>query len=116
MMLASGNRSVFDPEIVQIRLEAILRGQAGVHEIVLFAVPLLQPAIVKELQIILDDERNDVMLQTLLEQDQPTDASVPVLKRMDALKGDVERDQVFKNKKFFSLLFYIGLWYYLRHG
>jgi hypothetical protein len=51
-----------NPKIVQIRLEAVLGGEAGICEIAFFPVPFLEAAIVIEFQTVLDDEGDNIML------------------------------------------------------
>ena len=68
-----------DPKIIQICFILLLRRQAGIHQITLSPVPFLQPAIIEQFQIILDDERDHIIFQALFEQDQSahTDVSIP---------------------------------------
>lgn len=58
-------------------------------------LPVLQPAIVVELQLLRNDKRHDSVAQALLEQQQTPNATVAVLKkRVDALKPIVKVQQV----------------------
>ena len=67
-----------DPEIIQIRFILVLCGQAGISQIALFVVPFLQSTVVEHLQIVLYDERNDIVFQALLKHDQPAHTTVAV--------------------------------------
>lgn len=49
-----------------------------------------EPAVIKRLVIIVDDERRDAMHQALFKGDQTPDPPVPVLKRMDGFKAPME--------------------------
>ena len=90
---------IFDPEIIQILLELILRRKAGVGQVSLLPVPFVQPAIVEHLHVVADDKGHGVVSQALLEQNQPAHTAVPVLKRMDALEAHMEIE------KFLEVLF-----------
>ena len=50
-----GKFLIWDPKVVQICLKTILRGQQGIHKETFFPIPFMQPSVVKQLQIILDD-------------------------------------------------------------
>lgn len=52
--------------------------------------------VVIPLEIVLDDERHDVVLQALFEKEQTSDSAVAVPGRMDALKAAVETKQIDK--------------------
>lgn len=84
------------PEIIQINLKPILGGQEGIHQIPLLLIPLGQTPVVKVFQIILDDEGDNIMLQTLLEEDQPPHTAVAVLEGVDTLEGHMEGHDVLK--------------------
>ena len=85
-----------DSEIFQILLEPILRGEAGIAEIAFFICPLVQSSVVKQFQIIVNDERHNIVAQAFLEQNQPSDSAVAVLERMDALELIVKFQQLVK--------------------
>ena len=93
----SYSTSVRNSKIVQVCLKSILGGEAGVHKEAFFVVPLFESAIVKQLQVILDDERHNVVLQTLFKEDQSAYTAVSVLEGMDALKGYMESYDVLKS-------------------
>lgn len=80
------NLFMIDPKIIQIRLIFILRCQTGVCQIALFIIPFLQSTIIKHLQIIIYDKRNDIIFQTFLKHDQSADASIAILEWMYPLK------------------------------
>ena len=61
------------------------------------SIPLVQPPVVKQLEILVDDEGHDAVGKALLEHDKPTHAAVAVLEGMNALKSVVERHDVFKS-------------------
>ena len=71
-------------------------GEAGVHEVTFFVVPFFETAVVEQFQIILDDEWDNVMLETLFKEDQPAYTSVSVLEGMDAFKSYMEGYDILK--------------------
>ena len=79
--------SIYNPKIIQISLKSILSGKAGVHKEAFFAIPFFEAAIVEQLQVVLNDERHDVMLQALLKEDQAAYTAISVLEGMDSFKG-----------------------------
>ena len=72
--------SVGNAEVIQIFFHRVLRCQAGVHQETLFVFPAGQAAIVVEPEFVRDDEGDDSIVQAFLEQDQPSDAAISVLK------------------------------------
>ena len=85
---------ILNSKIVQILLKHVLRRKAGIGQIALFSAPLMQPAIVKQLHIVVDDERHNTVAQALLEHDKPSDTTVAILEWVDRLKADVEVDDL----------------------
>ena len=83
-------------EIIQHLLKSILCHQAGVTEIAFFVSPLMQTAVIIQLQIIADDKRHNIMPQTFLEEQQPPNSSVSILKRVDALEAIMKFQQIVK--------------------
>ncbi len=88
---------VSNSKIIQISFESILGGEAGVHEEAFFTVPFFEATVVEQLQVILDNEGNNIVLQTLLKEDQAAYTAVPVLEGMDAFKCHMEGYDVFKS-------------------
>jgi len=88
--------SILNSKIVQILLKHVLRRKACIGQIALFSAPLMQPAIVKQLHIVVDDERHNTVAQALLEHDKPSDTTVAILEWVDRLKADVEVDDLLK--------------------
>ncbi len=76
--------SIYNPKIIQISLKSILSGKADIHQEAFFAIPFFETAIVEQLQVVLNDERHDVMLQALLKEDQAAYTAIPVPEGMDA--------------------------------
>ena len=91
-------------EIIQVFLEGILCRQAGVGQIAFFPVPLLQSAVIEHFYAVLNNKRHDIVFQAFLEQDQPPDTPVAVLKGMDALKPHMERKDIFKRHHFLAVI------------
>ena len=75
-------------------MKAVLGEAAGVAEVAGFGFPVLEAAVVVELQILCQDEGDDAVSQTLLEQQEAADAAVTVLERVDALESVVEVQQI----------------------
>ena len=73
-----------------MRLEAVLGGEAGVHEVAFDLVPFFDAAVVEQFQIILDDERDNIMLQALLKEDQTAYTAISILEGMDTFKCHTE--------------------------
>ena len=70
--------------------------ETGVHEEAFFAIPLFNPTVVEQLQVVLNNEGDDVILQTLLKEDQAAYTAVSILEGMDALKGHMEGHDILK--------------------
>ena len=87
---------VVNPEIIQISLKAVLGGEAGVHEEAFFVIPFFKTTVIKQFQIVLDNEGNNVVLQALLEEDQAAYTTVSVLEGMDAFESHMEGYDVLK--------------------
>lgn len=88
------NGLVGNSEVVEQRLVVVLCRKAGVAQIFAHGGPLLQTAVVKHLEVIGDDEGNDAGCQTLLEHQEPSDAAVAILKRVDTLETLVQVEDV----------------------
>lgn len=86
--------SIGDPEVLHDRFELILCGQAGIQQVTAFRLPRMETAVVEHLEVIRDNERHDVVPQTLFEEKKPPDPSVSILKRMDGFKGIVKFQQI----------------------
>lgn len=87
-------RSVRNSEVIEQCLVVVLCRKAGVAQIFAHGGPLLQTAVVEHLEVIGDDEGNDAGCQTLLEHQEPSDAAVAILKRVDALETLVQIENV----------------------
>lgn len=70
--------SIGDPEVLHDRFELILCGQAGIQQVTAFRLPLMETAVVEHLEVIRDNERHDVVPQTLFEEKKPPDPSVSI--------------------------------------
>ena len=51
-------------------MTGLYQHQAGIGQIALFVVPFLQSTVIEHLQIVLNDERNDIVFQAFLEHKQ----------------------------------------------
>ena len=71
-----------------------MRGEAGVGQEAVDVAPLLQTAIVEKLEVVCDDERHNVVCQTLLEHQQTSHTTVAVLERMNLLEAHVKIEDV----------------------
>ena len=67
-----------NPEIIHVCLISVLGCQAGIGQVPLLIVPLLQAAVIKQLQIILNHKRNNTIVQALLKHYQPAYTAVAV--------------------------------------
>ena len=88
--------AIYNSKVVQISLKPILGGEAGVHEEAFFVVPFFEAAVVEQLQVILDNEGDNIVLQTLLEEDQAAYPTISVLEGVDAFEGHMECHDVLK--------------------
>ena len=71
-------------------------GEAGVHKETFFSIPFFKPSVVEQFQVVLDDERHNVMLQALLKKEKATYTAISVLEGMDAFKCHMEGYDVLK--------------------
>ena len=92
-------------KIIKMLLKFILRGETGVYKKSALASPLGKSSIIEHLHFFIDDKRNDIVAETLLEDDQSAYAPVSVLKRMYALKSIMKIKNFFKG---FVFLFVIA--------
>ena len=77
-------------------MELILSGEAGVEEITLFVIPFGETTVVEHFVTLIDDEWDDIMLQTFLKHNEATNSAITVLERVNALKTHVEGNNVFQ--------------------
>ena len=94
---------VRNPKIIQICFVFILCRQAGICQIAFLVVPFFQSSIVEQLQIILNDEWNNIIFQTLFEHNQSSNTAIAVLEQMDSFKLHIEIQNIFKG------LFFLGI-------
>ena len=59
-------------------------------------VPFVEPAIIKHLQVILDNKRDNVIFKTFFEKDKSADTPIAVLERMNALEVVMECNDLFE--------------------
>jgi len=85
-----------NPKIIQICFIFILCCQTGICQISFFVVPFLQSTIIEHLQIVLNDERNNIVFQALLKHDQSAHTTVSILKWMNPLKLHMEVQNILK--------------------
>ena len=95
---------VLNLEVVEQRLVVVLRCEAGVGEIAVDVAPFAKTAVVKQFQVIRDDERDDAVRQAFLEQDQSPHTAIAVLERMDPLELLVKVDEVFQRILLFCMV------------
>ena len=108
MVLRNEEKPVFlknrKSEIIQVFLECILCRQAGVGQVALFPVPLLQFAVIEHFYAVLNNKEHDVVFQTFLEHNKPTDTSIAILKGVNAFKSHMERKDIFKRHLFLAVI------------
>ena len=88
--------SVRDPEIVEQTLVVVLRRQTGISQITFEMVPFVKTAIVKHLEIIGNDKRDNPVGKTLFKHHQTPHPTVTILKRMNRLKTLMEVEYIFQ--------------------
>ena len=74
----------------------ILGCEASVCQVAIHVAPFAEAAIIEELEVIGDDERDEVISEAFLEHDEATHASVAILERMNLLEADMEIKNVFE--------------------
>ena len=81
------------PEILHQCAILVLCREAGVEQVAIHPPPLPQPAIVKRLQAVGDDEGDNGVVEALLEEDQSANTPVAVLEGVDGLEAVMEVDE-----------------------
>ena len=94
-----------NPKIIQICFIFILCCQTGICQISFFVVPFLQSTIIEHLQIVLNDERNNIVFQALLKHDQSAHTTVSILEWVNLLKLHMEVQNILKGLFFFGAVF-----------
>ena len=102
-------------EIIQVFLECILCRKAGVGQVAFFPIPFLQSTVIEHFYTVLNNKRHNIVFQTFLEQDQPSDSSVAVLEGVDALKPHMERKDIFKRHHFLAVILIEQPFHFRRH-
>ena len=74
-------------------------------------VPFVEPAIIKHLQVILDNKRDNVIFKTFFEKDKSADTPIAVLERMNALEVMMERNDLFE--RMLRANYRVGYWEYI---
>lgn len=69
---------IYNPKIIQICFIFVLCGQTGIRQIAFFIVPFFQSSIIEHLQIVLNDKRNNIIFQALLEHNQSAYTTIPI--------------------------------------
>lgn len=87
---------IFNPIVLENLHKPVLSRQTGVHEVAFEIIPLTQASVVEHLQVIRDNERDDIVAQAFLEKKQAPYSTIAILEWMDALKSDMEVNQVFE--------------------
>ena len=96
--------SLFNPKILHNSLESILSRKACVRKKASLRVPFLQTPVIEIFHIVLNNKRHNVILQTFLEHNKSANSSVTVLKRMNSLKLNVKRNNIFNGFCFIQKL------------
>ena len=95
---------VLNLEVVEQRFVVVLCREAGVGEIAVDMAPFAEAPLVKQFQVIRDDEWDDSVRQAFLEQDQTPHTAISVLERMDPLELLVKVDEVFQRFLLFCMV------------
>ena len=88
-----------DSEVIQRGFESILGCKARIKKRAVLLIPLRESTIVERLHIIRNDKRNNVISKAFFEHDQPANASIAILKWVNALKANVIINNVFKGMR-----------------
>lgn len=92
--MASLSFSYFNIEFLQEYLKFILSRKAGIDKESALRIPFLEPSVIKELMLLVYNERDDIMLQALAEHNESADSTVSVLEGMYSLKCYVEGEYI----------------------
>lgn len=85
-----------DSKVIQRCFESILSCKARIKKIAVLLIPLREPSIIERLHFVSNYERDNVMSKTFFKHNQPTNTSVAILERMNALKANVVINNIFK--------------------
>ena len=88
--------TVRNSEVIQCGFEFILSCKTRIKKIAVLLIPLREPSIVERLHVISDNKRSNIMGKAFFKHNQPTDTSVAILERMNALKANVVINNIFK--------------------
>ena len=88
--------TVRNSEVIQCGFESILSCKARIKKIAVLLIPLREPSIVERLHFVSNYERNNIMSKAFFKHNQPTDTSVAILERMNALKANMVINNIFK--------------------
>lgn len=88
--------TVRDSEVIQRGFKSILGCKARIKKIAVLLIPLRESAIVERLHFVSNYERDNVMSKAFFKHNQPTNTSVAILERMNALKANVVINNIFK--------------------
>ena len=92
------NALILDSKITQIRFIFILCCQ-----ILFFIIPFFQSTVIKQFQVILNNEWNNIIFQALFKHDQPTYTPISVLKWVYSFKLYMKIQNIIKFFSFFAL-------------
>ena len=87
---------VTDSEIIEYGFIIILCREASVSEIAVNMPPLAQATVVKQFQLVSDDEWYNATTQALLEHDEPPHASIAILEGVYLLETNMEVEDIFQ--------------------
>lgn len=65
----------------------------------------MQVSVIKHLQVVGDDERHDAVCEALFEEEEPTDTTVAILKRMYGFETLMQVEQIGKRLSRFGVVF-----------
>ena len=68
-------------------------------------IPFFQSTIIEQFQIILDNKRNNIVFQALLEHNQSAYTTITILKRMDSFKLHMKVQNILEGLFFLSIVF-----------
>ena len=91
--------TVRNSKVIQRGFESILSCKARIKKIAVLLIPLREPSIIERLHFVSNYERNNIMSKAFFKHNQPTDTSVAILERMNALKTNVIINNVFKGMR-----------------
>ena len=97
-------RKLLQSKVSQQLFIHVLSCEASVCQVAVDVAPFMQTSVVEHLQFIGDDEGHDMIGQALLKHQQATYSAIAILEGMDALKTNMEIQNIFQRLLAFTII------------